>query len=124
MKRTSRPLDPVPRAVWTGEETRFSLRSTHATGVELCLFDPAEPARESQRLPLERISADLWICSSRHIGPGQLYGFRVEGPWDPAAGVWVVDDNQSDDAQLAGYATDRSDTALITSILGGVTCGE
>jgi hypothetical protein len=47
-----------------------------------------------------------------------------ESPWDPAAGVWVVDDNPSDDAQLAGYATDRSDTALITSILGGVTCGE
>jgi hypothetical protein len=47
-----------------------------------------------------------------------------ESPWDPANGVWVVDDNPSDDAQLAGYATGQSDTDLITSILGGVTCGE
>jgi hypothetical protein len=47
-----------------------------------------------------------------------------ESPWDPANGVWVVDDNPSDDAHLAGYATGQSDTDLITSILGGVTCGE
>jgi hypothetical protein len=47
-----------------------------------------------------------------------------ESPWDPANGVWVVDDNPSDAAQLAGYATGQSDTDLITSILGGVTCGE
>ena len=86
MSRTSRPLDSVPGAIWTGEETRFSLRSANATGVELCVFDPDEPATESQRLDLERISPDLWICSSCDIGPGHLYGFRVDGPWDPAAG--------------------------------------
>jgi glycogen operon protein len=79
-------LDSVPGAIWTGEETRFSLRSANATGVELCLFDPTEPGRESRRLALERVSPDLWICSSRDIGPGQLYGYRVDGPWDPAAG--------------------------------------
>ena len=47
-----------------------------------------------------------------------------ESPWDPASGVWVVDDNPSDDAQLFGFATGQSDTDLVTSILGGVTCGE
>ena len=47
-----------------------------------------------------------------------------ESPWDPASGVWVVDDNPSDDAQLFGFATGQSDTDQVTSILGGVTCGE
>lgn len=47
-----------------------------------------------------------------------------ESPWDPTAGTWVVDDDPQDDAQLFGYATGRADTDLVTSILGGVTCGE
>jgi hypothetical protein len=47
-----------------------------------------------------------------------------ESPWDPASGVWVVDDNPADDAQLFGFATGQSDEDLVTSILGGVTCGE
>jgi hypothetical protein len=47
-----------------------------------------------------------------------------ESPWDPGSGVWVVDDDVSDDAQLWGFATGQSDTDLVTSILGGVTCGE
>ena len=47
-----------------------------------------------------------------------------ESPWDPASGVWVVDDNPSDDAQLFGFATGQSGADLVTSILGGVTCGE
>ena len=47
-----------------------------------------------------------------------------ESPWDPASGVWVVDDDPSDDAQLFGFATGQSAADLVTSILGGVTCGE
>jgi hypothetical protein len=47
-----------------------------------------------------------------------------ESPWDPASGVWVVDDNPSDDAQLFGFATGQSGADTVTSILGGVTCGE
>ena len=86
MKGPDRPLDSIPGAIWTGEETRFSLRSANATAIELCLFDRSDPSRESGRLALERISPDLWVCSSRDILPGQLYGFRVSGPWDPTAG--------------------------------------
>lgn len=47
-----------------------------------------------------------------------------ESPWDPVAGVWWIDDDASDDAQLFGYTTGQGDEDLITSILGGVTCGE
>ncbi len=78
--------DSLPGAIWTGDETRFSLRSANATAVELCLFDSADPIRKSGRVVLERVSPDLWACSLPDVGPGQPYGFRVEGPWDPAAG--------------------------------------
>lgn len=47
-----------------------------------------------------------------------------ESPWDPIAGVWWIDDDPSDDAQLFGYATGQGDTDVVTSVLGGVTCGE
>ncbi|MEA2010324.1 MAG: hypothetical protein U9N78_06435 [Actinomycetota bacterium] len=47
-----------------------------------------------------------------------------ESPWDPTAGVWWVDDDPSDDSQLFGYATGQADADVVTSILGGVTCGE
>jgi hypothetical protein len=47
-----------------------------------------------------------------------------ESPWDPTDGVWGVDDDRTDDSELFGYATGQADADLITSILGGVTCGE
>lgn len=47
-----------------------------------------------------------------------------ESPWDPTDGVWAVDDDRTDDSQLFGYATGQADADPITSILGGVTCGE
>ena len=78
--------DSIPGAIWTGKQTRFSLTSAHATGVELCLFDASDPRQESGRVALERVSPELWTCSMQDIGPGQLYGFRVDGPWDPGAG--------------------------------------
>jgi isoamylase len=61
----------------------FVLFSTHAETVELCLFDSAD--RESGRVPLIR-NGDLWHCCIAGIGPGQRYGYRVYGPYDPARG--------------------------------------
>ena len=86
MKDSDPSLEPVPGAHWTANGTRFSLRSVNATTVELCLFETADPRRESGRVNLERVSPDLWTCSVPDTGPGQLYGFRVDGPWEPAAG--------------------------------------
>lgn len=79
-------LFPVPGAIWNGNGTQFSLRSANATAVELCLFETTDPARESDRVSLQRVSPDLWTCSLPDVGPGQPYGFRVDGPWEPAAG--------------------------------------
>jgi hypothetical protein len=47
-----------------------------------------------------------------------------ESPWDPTDGVWWIDTDPSDGARLFGYATGQGDADLISSILGGVTCGE
>ena len=64
--------------------TNFALFSAHADGVELCLFDP-EGAREVARLALRR-NGDIWSGHVPKIGPGQRYGYRVHGPYDPKRG--------------------------------------
>jgi len=47
-----------------------------------------------------------------------------ESPWDPSAGSWRIDDDPTDHTQLFGYATGQDDDSLVTSIIGGITCGE
>jgi isoamylase len=64
---------------------QFALFSARATAVELCLFDPADPRLERGRAPLER-SGDIWRIQVPDLGPGSLYGYRVDGPWDPERG--------------------------------------
>ncbi|MGI8710362.1 MAG: alpha-amylase family glycosyl hydrolase, partial [Acidimicrobiales bacterium] len=82
--RSTWPGRPHPiGATWTGSSTNFSLFSEHATGVELCLFDDA--GRE-ERLPVVERDAFHWHIELPDIGPGQRYGYRVHGPWDPARG--------------------------------------
>ena len=63
--------------------TNFSLFSEHANGVELCLFD--EDGNE-ERIPVTERKAFHWHLELPDIGPGQHYGYRVHGPWDPANG--------------------------------------
>ncbi|HKT61432.1 MAG TPA: glycogen debranching protein GlgX [Gemmatimonadales bacterium] len=64
----------------------FALYSAHATAVELCLFANASDAVETRRVPLLRGEGNLWHATLPGIGPGQLYGYRVQGPWAPALG--------------------------------------
>jgi isoamylase len=78
------PGEPFPLgATWDGRGTNFSLFSEHAEAVELCLFD-AEGGE--QRIPMAEHTALTWHVYLPGIGPGQRYGYRVHGPWDPAAG--------------------------------------
>jgi isoamylase len=72
-------------ATWDGSGTNFSIFSEHAEGVELCLFDGTVDGPE-QRLELTERTAHTWHCYLPGIGPGQRYGFRVHGPYDPEAG--------------------------------------
>src|ERR1044072_7714797 len=65
--------------------TNFALASVHAERVELCLFNPAGD-RELERMRLPERTGDVWHGHVAGIGAGQLYGYRVYGPFDPARG--------------------------------------
>jgi isoamylase len=79
-----RPGEPFPLgATWDGRGTNFSIFSEVAERVELCLFD--DDGRET-RINLPERTAFCWHAYLRGVGPGQRYGFRVHGPWDPANG--------------------------------------
>ena len=84
-RRMSRAADPTPPlgAVVEPGGVRFALLSAAAEAVELCLFDGAGDAVESRRVALDRLSGDLWAARVEGIGPGQLYGYRVHGPYEP-----------------------------------------
>ena len=78
------PGKPFPLgATWDGQGTNFSLFSERAQGVEVCLFDDA--GRE-ERIHVDQVRAMNWHCYLPGIGPGQRYGFRVHGPYDPENG--------------------------------------
>jgi isoamylase len=70
-------------ATWDGSGTSFSIFSEHAERVELCLFNGNEA---EQRLDLTERTAHTWHGFLPGIGPGQRYGFRVHGPYDPETG--------------------------------------
>ena len=79
-----RPGEPFPLgATWDGWGTNFSIFSEVAEQVELCLFDDQD--RET-RVRLPERTAYCWHGYLRGVGPGQRYGFRVHGPWDPSRG--------------------------------------
>ncbi|MGK7875037.1 MAG: glycogen debranching protein GlgX [Xenococcaceae cyanobacterium] len=78
------PGQPHPLgATWDGKGTNFALFSENATGVELCLFDEQE--RET-RLPLVEVENYVWHGYVPEVKPGQKYGFRVYGPYEPEQG--------------------------------------
>ncbi len=64
----------------------FSLYSEHATAVELCLFETASSAKESQRIALEKGADSVWRAHVPNLRTGCLYGYRVHGPYRPAEG--------------------------------------
>jgi glycogen operon protein len=64
----------------------FALFSECATKVELCLFNSPEDAKEFERIPLTERRDLVWHCYLPDIRPGQLYGYRVDGPYEPAHG--------------------------------------
>ena len=70
-------------ATFDGQGTNFALFSEGAERVELCLFD--EDGTET-RVPLTEVDAFVWHGYLPTVQPGQLYGYRVHGPYDPAQG--------------------------------------
>ncbi|HEY4377952.1 MAG TPA: alpha-amylase family glycosyl hydrolase, partial [Acidimicrobiales bacterium] len=78
------PGRPFPLgATWDGDGVNFSLFSENATQVELCLFD--DDGHE-ERVDIAQSTAHNWHCYLPGVGPGQRYGYRVHGPYDPHQG--------------------------------------
>jgi isoamylase len=81
------PGAPYPLgATYDGSGVNFALFSAHATAVELCLFDTASAAVERVRIPLTERTDLVWHAYLPDVGPGERYGYRVSGPWEPARG--------------------------------------
>src|SRR5436305_13583125 len=74
-------------ATWDGEGVNFALFSEHATAVELCLFESPDAPRESVRIPVTSQTDQVWHICIPGLQPGPLYGYRVYGTYDPAAGL-------------------------------------
>ncbi len=73
-------------AVWDGMGVNFTLFSENATKVELCLFDSADAKKESARIALPERTNMIWHGYVPGLRPGQIYGYRVHGPYEPGAG--------------------------------------
>ncbi|MBD0370077.1 MAG: glycogen debranching protein GlgX [Pyrinomonadaceae bacterium] len=81
------PGQPYPLgATWDGAGVNFALFSENATRVELCLFDSADAGRETARIALREQTDQVWHAYLPEARPGQLYGYRVHGPYEPRAG--------------------------------------
>jgi glycogen operon protein len=83
--RLVEPGDPARLgATADGDGTNFAIFSACAERVELCLFDP--DGREGERITLPEYTNEVWHGYLPGIRPGQLYGYRVHGPFDPENG--------------------------------------
>ncbi len=86
--RRSRLSEGLPYplgATWDGLGVNFALFSANATKVELCLFDSGGQ-REIERIELPEYTDEVWHGYLPDARPGTIYGYRVHGPYEPAAG--------------------------------------
>src|SRR5688500_9074778 len=80
------PGQPYPLgATWDGAGVNFALFSENATAVELCLFDGVDAQNET-RLRLREQNQQVWHAYLPEVRPGQFYGYRVHGPYEPKNG--------------------------------------
>jgi glycogen operon protein len=81
------PGSPYPLgATWDGHGINFALYADNATDVELCLFDTIKDEAESIKIKLVERTHHVWHAYFPDLRPGQLYGYRVHGPYDPENG--------------------------------------
>lgn len=79
------PGKPYPLgATWDGAGVNFALFSENGSAVELCLFD--EEGVNEERIPVGNQTDQVWHIYLPEARPGQLYGYRVHGPYEPAEG--------------------------------------
>ena len=74
-------------ATWMKNGVNFALFSESAASVDLCLFDTPDARQENIRIPMTEHTDQVWHIFLPDVRPGQLYGFRVFGPYDPERGM-------------------------------------
>lgn len=85
MRTTVYPGSPFPLgATWDGKGVNFALYSENATAVDLCLFT-AKTGKE-ERVRIKELDNGIWHAYIPGLRPGQLYGYRVYGPYEPQNG--------------------------------------
>ena len=88
--RNIRVSYPYPLGATVADEgTNFSVFSANATDVELVFFNHADDAQAAQVMSLDPVhqrTSHYWHIFVPEIRPGQLYGYRVDGPHDPSRG--------------------------------------
>jgi isoamylase len=86
MSRTILPGKPYPQgATWDGTGVNFSVYSERAASVELCLFETVD-SRSAETITLRESTGYVWHCYLPGVKLGQLYGYRMHGPYDPEKG--------------------------------------
>ncbi|HXB95590.1 MAG TPA: glycogen debranching protein GlgX [Puia sp.] len=81
------PGHPYPLgSYWDGKGVNFALYAHNAEGVEICLFDAPKDAGQTGQIALTERTHDVWHAYIPGLQPGQLYGYRVSGPYDPSNG--------------------------------------
>jgi isoamylase len=87
MNTTVYPGYPYPLgATWDGKGVNFALYAENAIGVDLCLFDASNNEVENLKVRITEVSHHVWHVYIPNIKPGQLYGYRVYGPYEPQKG--------------------------------------
>jgi isoamylase len=86
MPRTVLPGKPYPQgATWDGTGVNFSVYSEKAAAVELCLFEEVD-SKEAESVQIRECTGYVWHCWLPGIKLGQLYGYRIHGPYEPERG--------------------------------------
>lgn len=81
------PGRPYPLgAMWDGNGVNFALYADNATGVDLCLFESTADEAEFKKIKFTERTHHIWHAYVEGVGPGQLYGYRVHGPYEPTQG--------------------------------------
>ena len=73
-------------ATSTAEGVNFAIYSENCTGVDLCLFERPDADHEAVRVRMTESTDNVWHLFLPDIRPGQLYGYRVYGPYEPENG--------------------------------------
>ena len=81
------PGHPYPLgATWDGAGVNFAVFAENATKVELCLFDSPASKQEQHKITFKEYTDKVWHAYLPDVLPGQLYGYRVHGNYEPERG--------------------------------------